>query len=117
VTARLAVVAGAFGAVSVDTEPQSKTWGKVTGNVVIPYDACWTNSTADAAAGQLVIAKTEGAAQTNALSDASGYFGWNSNGATGVTGTFNLVLTFHGANTEWDAVLARMPDGTMIRLQ
>jgi len=116
-TSRLAVVSGALGAISVDTGAESRTWEKVKGNVLIPYDACWTNSTADPVSSQLVIAKTEGATQTNALADASGYFGWKLVRSDWGYGTFDLFLTFPGADAEWDAVLTRLLDGTMIRLQ
>ena len=116
-TSRLAVVAGAFGAVEVDPGAASKTWGKVTGNVLIPYDAGWTNSTTNAATSRLVIAKPEGATQTNALSDASGYFGWKLRRSNWGYGTFSLSLTFPGTEGEWDAVLVRPLDGTMIRMQ
>jgi hypothetical protein len=116
-TSRLAVVAGAFGAVSIDTGPESRTWRKVTGNVLIPYDADWTNSTTNAVTSRLVIAKPEGATQTNALSDASGYFGWKLEHSDWGYGTFNLSLTFPGTEGEWDAMLTRLLGGTMIRVQ
>ena len=117
-TSRLAVVTGAFGKAAVDSQPGSKTWGKVSGNVVIPYDANWTNATADAATGRLVIAQTDGATQTNALADASGYFGWKVKRSAWGYGTFGLTLTLSGtATNRWDATLVRLTDGTMIRVQ
>jgi len=114
---RLAVVAGAFGAVTINTGAENKAWGKVTGNVLIPYDAYWTNSTANAVSGQLVIAKSEGATQTNALAGTSGYFGWKFMQSDWGYGTFGLFLTFPGTDGEWNAMLTRLPSGTMIRLQ
>ena len=116
-TSRLAVVAGAFGAVSVDPGLESKAWGKVKGNVLIPYDAGWTNSTTNAVASRLVIAKPEGATQTNALSDASGYFGWKLEHSDWGYGMFNLSLTFPGTEGEWDAMLTRLLGGTMISVR
>ena len=117
-TSHLAVVTGAFGKASVDSLPESKTWGKISKNVVIPYDSNWTNATGDVATRRLVIAKTDGATQTNALEDAAGYFGWKVRRSAWGYGTFGLALTFSGtATNQWDATLARLPDGTMIRLQ
>ena len=117
-TSHLAVVTGAFGKASVDSLPESKTWGKISKNVVIPYDSNWTNATGDVATRRLVIAKTDGATQTNALEDAAGYFGWKVRRSAWGYGTFGLALTFSGtATNQWDTTLARLPDGTMIRLQ
>lgn len=117
-TSRLAVVTGAFGGTTVDAEPASKTWATVKENVVIPYDAGWAAATASAASSQAVIAKTGGLTQTNSLADAAGYFGWKVKGALWGYGTFNLALTFPETGTNaWDAVLARLPSGTMISLR
>jgi len=118
ITSRLAVVTGAFGKAAVDSQPGSKTWGKVSGNVVIPYDANWTNATADAATGRLVIEKPGGVAQTNELADASGYFGWKVKRSAWGYGIFGLALAFPGtATNQWGATLVRLTDGTMIRVQ
>ena len=116
-TSRLAVVTGAFGQTPVDPVVDSKTWAKVKENVVILYDAGWAESTAAAANSRLVIAKTGGAAQTNALTDASGYYGWKIKRSDWEYGAFNLALTFPGRVGEWDATLIRPMDGTLIRMQ
>jgi hypothetical protein len=117
-TSRLAVVTGAFGKAAIDSQPESKTWGKLSGNVVIPYDANWTNATADAATGRLVIEKPDGVTQTNELADASGYFGWKVKRSAWGYGIFDLTLTFPGTTTnQWGATLVRLTDGTMIRVQ
>jgi len=115
-TSRLAVVAGAFGEIRVDSAPASdnKEWVRVNENVVIPYDAGWSAATADSGASQLVITKATGTAQTNALSDVAGFFGWAlRNGGWGY-GDFRLALTFTGAEGEWDATLTRLQGGTML---
>jgi hypothetical protein len=75
-TSRLAVIAGAFGGTRVDPGPSDKTWRKVKTNVVLPFDAEWAEATSGAKSGQLVIAKIDGAVQTNRVSEFSGYFGW-----------------------------------------
>ena len=116
-TSRLAVVTGAFGETAVVPAPANVPWPKVRENAVIPYDAGWAASTDGAAAGRLVIAKAGGPAQTNALSDACGYFGWTLKRSDWGYGTFNLALTFPGKEGEWDAALTRVPEGTVIRLQ
>ena len=117
-TSRLAVVTGAFGKAAVNSLPGSKTWGRVSENVVIPYHAGWTNVTSGATACRLVIAKPDGATQTNALADASGYFGWKVKRSAWGYGIFDLALTFPGTTTnQWGATLVRLTDGTMIRVQ
>ena len=117
-TSRLSVVTGAFGETPVDPDPSGPKWAKVKENVLIPYDAGWTEATADAAVGQLVIAKVGGAVQTNALADAAGYYGWKLKHGDWGYGTFNLTLAFPGTVTNvWDAALVRPMDGTMIRMQ
>jgi ferric-dicitrate binding protein FerR (iron transport regulator) len=117
-TSQLAVVTGAFGETSVNPNPSDSKWAKVKENAVIPYDATWAEATASATNSRLVIAKTGGATQTNAITDASGYFGWKIKRSDWGYGTFNLALTFPGTVTNaWDAVLMRPMDGTMIRMQ
>jgi hypothetical protein len=114
-TSRLAVVAGAFGRTAVNPSAASNAWAKVSGNVVIPYDAGWTDSTAAAANSLLVIAKVCGVVQTNALPDASGYAGWKLVNSGWGYGAFNLALTFPGMVGGWDAALSR-PPGVLIRV-
>ena len=116
-TSRLAVVKGAFGKTAVDPDPNSKTWAKVKENVAVPYDAGWAEATSGATNSRLVIAKVGGAVRTNALADASGYFGWKIKHGDWGYGTFNLALTFPGMEGEWDATVTRPMDGTMIRMQ
>jgi len=118
-TSRLAVVAGAFGGTRVDSDPvpDNKEWVRLNENVVIPYDAGWAEATAGRSTSQLVITKATGAAQTNAFSDAAGFFGWAlRNGGWGY-GDFRLALTFPGAEGEWDATLTRLPGGTMLSVK
>jgi len=117
-TSRLAVVTGAFGQTPVDPSPtETAAWGKVKENVVIPYDAGWAEATSVATNALLVIAKSGGAAQTNALADSSGYYGWRLKRGDWGYGTFNLALTFPGTEGGWDATLARVPEGMMIKLR
>jgi hypothetical protein len=117
-TSRLAVVTGAFGETAVDPGPSDRKWTKVKDNAVIPYDAGWTEATAGAANSRLVIAKAGGLTQTNALADASGYYGWKVKRSDWGYGTFHLALTFPGMVTNaWDAALTRVMDGTLIRMQ
>ncbi|MDD4019958.1 MAG: hypothetical protein PHV28_18680, partial [Kiritimatiellae bacterium] len=75
-TSRLAVVTAAFGQTKVVTTPEDKPWPTLKGNVVLPYDAEWTEATEHATNSRVVIAKQGGITQTNALTDANGYFGW-----------------------------------------
>lgn len=116
-TSRLAVVTGAFGSVVVDPGPETRTWRKVGNNVVIPYDADWTNVTADAATTRLVIARAGGMTQTNTLADASGYYAWKIKHSDWGYGTFDLALAFPVAEGEWVATLMRPVDGTMIKMR
>jgi len=116
-TSRLAFVTAAFGSAAVDTGASGKRWASVKENVVIPYDAGWTKATAGALASRLAIAKRGGAAQTNALADASGYFGWKLKHSDWGTGTFDLSLNFPGAEGEWEATLTRPASGTMISVK
>lgn len=116
-TSQLAVVTAAFGRTAVFPTPGARGWTTVRDNVVIPYDSGWTAATADAAHSRLVIAKVSGMTQTNALSDAAGYFGWKLKHSDWGYGTFNLALTFPNAEGEWDATLTRQVYGTMIQMR
>jgi hypothetical protein len=116
-TAKLAALAGAFGAVPVDTGLSDRRWGKVKTNVVIPYDAAWAAATADAAASRLVIAKTGGATQEYLTGDASGYFGWKLLNSDWGYGTFALTLDFPSFDGAWQATLEYIPSGTVIRVR
>lgn len=114
-TSRLAVVAGAFGETPVNADTGSPAWTRIKENVVIPYDAGWTNTMVSAVGSQLVIAKEGGAAQTNLLTETAGYIGWKLKGGDWGYGTFGLSLTFPGTEGEWAAALTRIPGGTMIK--
>jgi hypothetical protein len=116
-TSRLSVVTGAFGETAVDPGPSTRGWTTVRNNAVIPYDATWAEATVSATNSRLVIAKVGGATQTNALSDAAGYYGWKLKNSGWGYGTFNLALTFPGMVGEWDATVTRPMDGTMIKMQ
>jgi len=116
-TSRLAVVTGAFGPVTVNPVAGSGAWAKVKTNVVIPYDASWSDAATNAVSAQLVIAKVGGLAQTNAFADVAGYTGWKiRNGGWGY-GTFDLTLSFPGTTNVWMAELTRPMDGLMIRVR
>ena len=116
-TSRLAVVKGAFGEALIDPGPSDKKWTRVRENSAIPYDAEWTEATADASASRLVIIKTDGATQTNAFADAGGYFGWRLKHSDWGYGMFNLALTFPGSEGEWVATLKRVPEGFMFSVR
>ena len=116
-TSRLAVVTGAFGAAAVNAVPNSPAWSKVKGNVVIPYDADFSEAATNAANARLVIAKVGGAVQTNTFADTVGYFGWKVRNSGWGYGTFDLALTFPETEGEWDATLVCVPDGTMILMR
>jgi len=116
-TSRLVVVTGAFGETPVNPDLSDPKWARVKENVVIPYDAGWTEATADAAASRLVIAKVGGTTLTNELADTAGYYGWKIRNSAWGYGTFDLALTFPGTVTNaWDAVLIRMPGGTFFSI-
>lgn len=116
-TSRLAVVTAAFGRTAVIPTPGARGWTTVRNDSVIPYDAGWTAATADAARSRLVIAKVGGMTQTNALSDAAGYFGWKLKHSEWGYGTFNLALTFPDAEGEWYETVMRPVDGTLIQMR
>jgi len=116
-TSRLAVVTAAFGKSAVIPSTAARGWTTVRDNAVIPYDAGWTAATADAVNSRLVIAKVGGAVQTHALSDAAGYYGWKLKHGGWGYGTFNLALTFPGAEGEWDATVNYLPNGTLIGIK
>ena len=116
-TSQVAVVKGAFGKTAVISAAESTSWPKLKENAVIAYDAGWTAATAGAANSQLVIAKQGGMTQTNALADASGYFGWKVKRGDWGYGTFNLALTFPGTEGEWDGTLVRVPEGFMFSVK
>ena len=116
-TSRLAVVKGAFGEASVDPGPSDRKWTSIRENSAIPYDAGWAESTAAATNSRLVIAKVGGSTKTNALADASGYYGWKIKRSDWGYGTFRLALTFPGTEGEWDAALTRPVDGTTIGIR
>ncbi len=113
-TSRLAVVKAAFGKSAVIPATTARGWTTVRDNAVIPYDAGWAAATADAANSRLVIRKVGGASQTNALSDAAGYYGWKLKHGDWGYGAFNLALTFPGAQGEWNATVNYLPNGTLI---
>ena len=117
VTSRLAVVKGAFGATAVNAVSNSPAWSKVKSDVVIPYDAYWSEGATNAASSQLVIAKTGGEVQTNAFANVAGYTGWKiRNGGWGY-GTFGLTLSFLGTTNVWMAEVARPMDGTAVSVK
>ncbi|MFA7174871.1 MAG: hypothetical protein WC340_15965 [Kiritimatiellia bacterium] len=116
-TSRLAVVHGAFGATAVNAIPNSPAWIKVTENVVIPYNASFSETAADALAAQLVIAKQGGAVQTNVFAEVAGYYGWKIKRGSWGYGTFDLTLTFPGIPNIWSAELTRPIDGLIFEVR
>ncbi len=116
-TSRLAVLKATFGQAEVNTGLADTKWATVKTDAVIPYDATWTTGTVDAVSSRLVIAKVNGATQTNTMADASGYFGWKRRIDGWGYGTFDLALTFPETEGEWDATLVCVPDGTMILMR
>lgn len=116
-TSRIAVVTGAFGSAAVNAVSNSPTWTKVKENVVIPYDASFSEAATNALYTQLVIAKEGGAAQTNAFADVAGYYGWKIRRSSWGYGTFDLALTFPGMTNEWTAKLMRLTDGFMLSVR
>jgi len=115
-TGRLAVVSGAFGGTAVDVVGTSRSWSKVKGIAILPYDATWTGAS-NAVSSQIVIAKVGGAVQTNALANTAGYCGWRLRNSGWGYGTFDLTLSFAGVTDVWDAEVTRPLDGTMVRMQ
>ena len=117
-TSQLAVVKGAFGAAAVNAVSNNPAWSRVTGNVVIPYDAAWDPvSATNALSAQLVIAKEDGSARTNAFSDAAGFYGWQIKNNGWGYGLFGLSLGFPGTASAWAAELMRPLDGTAFSLR
>jgi len=116
-TSRLAVVTGSFGLTPVNPVVNSRAWSRVRTNVVIPYDASWTEAATNAASARFVVAKENGAAQTNAFENVAGYTGWQLVHSDWGYGVFDLTLSYPGATNVWAAVLTRPMDGTLVRLQ
>lgn len=117
-TSRLAVVKGSFGAVSVDSVAESRTWARVTGNAVIPYDASWSQATlTNALSAVFSIGKPDGTVQTNRYADTAGYAAWNVRDGEWGYGTFALSMRFDGATNEWTAALTRLRSGTLVSLK
>jgi len=117
-TSRLVLVRGAFGATAVNPAANGVAWSRVKENVVIPYNADWNPTSAtNAATARLVIAKTGGLPQTNALTDIAGYYGWKIRNRGWGYGTFDLLLTFPETAVEWSAELMRPMDGTLVKVQ
>lgn len=117
-TSRLAVVSGAFGQALVDPVEASQSWGKIKNNAVIPYEPAYADEATNAATAQLVIAKSGGTIQTNACTDAAGYFGWKIRNSAWGYGTFDLELTFPGtAAVALTAKLTRPLDGMVIGIR
>ncbi|MDD3545797.1 MAG: hypothetical protein PHG96_10650 [Kiritimatiellae bacterium] len=116
-TSRLAVVNGAFGATTVNAVSNSPAWAKVKENVLIPYDASFSDTATNALSTQLVIAKRGGAVQTNDFADLAGYYGWKIRRSDWGYGTFDLALTFSGMTNVWTAELVRQREGMMIEMR
>jgi hypothetical protein len=116
-TSRLAVVHGAFGATAVNAVPNSPAWAKIKENVVIPYSADFSETAADAFSTQLVIAKRNGAVQTNVFEDLAGYYGWKVIRSGWGYGIFDLALTFPGMTNVWTAELVRQMDGVIFKVR
>ncbi|MFA7174210.1 MAG: hypothetical protein WC340_12530 [Kiritimatiellia bacterium] len=117
-TSKLTVVTSAFGQSKVIPMPEDQPWPSIKENAVIPYDADWAEATAGATTSRVVIAKAGGVTQTNALADASGYFGWKLRKSDWGYGIFNLTLTFpETLAEEWKATLVRIPEGMLIKVQ
>ena len=113
-TSRLAIVTAAFGKSAVISSTTARAWTTVRDNVVLPYDAGWSAATADAVSSRLVIRKVGGTVQTNALSNAAGYYGWKLKHGDWGYGAFNLALNFPGYEGEWNATVNYLPNGTLI---
>jgi len=116
-TSRLAIVTGSFGETPVNPVEGSRSWSQVKNNVVIPYDAFWPEAATNATSAQLVIANEDGVAATNAFADVAGYTGWKVRKSGLSYGTFDLTLTFPGTTNEWQAVLTRLADGTVVKMR
>ena len=117
-TSRLAVVKDTFAMAGVISTPEGAPWPNVRENVLIPYDAGWTEATSGAVTSRIVISRVDGIARTNALSNPAGYCGWRIKRSDWGYGTFNLALTFPGTVTNaWDATLMRLPEGFMFSVK
>ncbi len=117
-TSHLAVVTGAFGVSTVNAVSNSPAWSRVKDNVVIPYDAAFSEAATNAATAGLVIAKIGGRVQTNALADTVGCVGWKIRNSGWGYGAFDLSLTFPGTAAEaLTAELMRPLDGTAVSIR
>ena len=116
-TAKVAVLAGAFDAAKVDPGESERLWSRVLNNVVIPYDAAWIPETRGAVSAQIEIAKEGGASQTYSFSDTAGYFGWKLQASGWGFGAFDLALDFPGIEDGWQASLNYVPSTMVIRIR
>ena len=105
-TARLAVVTGAFGQTVVNPSPLSKGWGLAQENKVIPYDAYWSEETAHETKGPVLVTTTKGTTRTRRLSETSGYYGYKFTCANQELDTVGLALVFEEAAKEWRATVS-----------
>lgn len=110
-TSRLVVISGAFGSTAVNTLSNSPAWSRVKENVVIPYDASFSETATNVVSAQLVIAKEGGMVQTNTFADVAGYYGWKIRHSDWGYGTFDLALSFPGMTNVWTAEVMRLADG------
>lgn len=119
-TSRLAVVKDTFAMVGVIPTPEGVPWPNLNAreNVLIPYDAGWTEATSGAVTSRIVISRKGSISRTNAFPNPAGYYGWRLKRSDWGYGTFNLALTFPGTVTNaWDATLMRLPEGFMFSVR
>ncbi len=116
-TSRLAVVAGAFGPVTVDAVPESASWSRLASHAVIPYDAAWSDDTNGALSSELSISKIDRPTQTHELASPAGYIGWKLAGSEWGYGSFALALTFPNTEGGWNAILWRTPSGSLLSVR
>lgn len=111
--ASLALLKGAFGSCAVDADSASRSWSKVSRNVVIPCDAGWTNASESAGSALLTISNEVTAAAQSAALSPTGFYGWCLKGWG--YGALALELDFMGTTTNaWTALLNRYPGGTLV---
>ncbi|HNX34818.1 MAG TPA: FecR domain-containing protein [Kiritimatiellia bacterium] len=103
-TSRLAVLTGAFGKTVVDLRPTGQPAVFTKRSMVIPYDACWDASTANASGCMLAVTTSRKSTQVNRFAETSGYYGYRLNDFG--CGTFEWGLTFPGTEGKWDAKMS-----------
>lgn len=116
-TSQLAVVIGAFGAIDVKPESNTPVWQRVSGNVVIPFDAFWAEAAATTAGSAQLEITSDIQSQTKEFPNVAGYYGWKTEHEGWGYGEISLLMTFPGTSGQLMATLVRRARETVILIR